>query len=419
LGDNILKAISELTSKTNRPRLIPSFKQTERKLLSIFMAVLEIVPELRGGFLELCGYRSGKTCSYQSFMEPEYSSAKIPDFRPDGLIVCTRGATNWTAFIEAKAEKKKIRPEQIQNYAELANQLSVENIITISNEFAREPQELPYSLASSKRKRRNVYHFAWAEIRTFLELFRDDNKKLSPAESAIIQHCLEYMWEKLSGVLTFDAMPQDWPKFVESSGTALGFSTQTAGVTEIVHGWQQERRDLGAKLIHKTRKSIELRHGAGARADQEQRLKFDRKELAEGYKLSTAYMFKKSRARLRILADLRSCKISAAIEFLPPSDKKAKACVTWIASALRESSLGDAKISFDWKGRGPDSIGTVLELLTQPESSYEGQKDSPKKIRIIRECQDVRRFKSKTRFIEDLEKLALGIVADVDAAGLL
>ena len=53
-------------------QLIPSFKLTERRLLSVFMRVLDIVPEFRGEVLELVDYRGGKTSDYKSFMEPTF-----------------------------------------------------------------------------------------------------------------------------------------------------------------------------------------------------------------------------------------------------------------------------------------------------------------------------------------------------------
>ncbi len=118
-----VKAITNLVSENNRPQLIPAFGKSERKLLSVFMAIMDIVPEFRGEILKLCGYNSGKTSQYISYMEPQYNSHNLPSHRPDGLVVCARGSSHWTAFIEAKSEDNKIRSEQILDYADLANKL--------------------------------------------------------------------------------------------------------------------------------------------------------------------------------------------------------------------------------------------------------------------------------------------------------
>lgn len=155
-----MKAVTELSSSENTPRLIPVSKQTERRLLSVFMALLDLIPSIRADFLAKCGFGAGKTSTMQSYMEVSYSSPRLADVRPDGLIACKRGNTTWGAFIEAKAEGKTIRPEQIQDYADLAASLDLDAIITISNEFAVSPSELPYHVAASKRRKREIYHFA-------------------------------------------------------------------------------------------------------------------------------------------------------------------------------------------------------------------------------------------------------------------
>ncbi len=413
-----MKSIEELTSLTNKPRLVPTFKQPERNLLSVFMSLVEIVPLIRSEFLKTCGYRSGKTCNFQSHMEVSYNGPKLPDVRPDGLLACQRGSSEWAAFIEAKAGKSPIRPEQIIDYLTLAAQVDVGTVITISNEFARLPTELPYHVAANKRRKCGVYHFAWADIRTFLESLKS-NPNLSDVEAKILSECLEYFWEETSGILTYDAMPPDWPKFVESSGTKLGFGRKTSGITEIVHGWQQERRDLCSKLVHNTHLDVDLGHEAGIRADKDLRLKIDRKMLADDYRLSAHYLFKGSKTKLSLLADLRACKTLLTLEIAPPPNKKAKAVVNWMVGQLEAMNLSDAFVFFDWKGRGQMPAIHADELIANPEMAYDGQKDAPKNIQIIRDKHDVRRFKSRKLFIEDLEALTISTAQMAQGVGWL
>lgn len=402
-----MKAIAELNSTNNTPKLIPTFKQTERKLLSVFMSVLEMIPEFRGAFLSRCGFNSGKTSYYESYMEPSYRSSKYESVRPDGLIFCRRGENYWTAFIEAKSEKSSIRSDQIQDYILLASQLDVQNIISISNDFANSPTELPYHIPNSKRKNTHIVHFAWAELRTFMELFLYETTKLSEVERQLIQQCLEYFWHKDSGISTYDAMPEDWPNFVESAATNLGFNTKTPHVTDIVHGWQQECRDLCSKIMHAYKGNVEFVHPAGRKSTQDERLKFDRKSLAEEYYLEANYKFKATKSNLEITVDLKSCRTSVEIEIETPKDKKAKASVNWIYNLLLETGLEESKIIFDWKGRNGSSIHQLSELKDEIDTICENQKDAPKKIRIIQDIHNVRRFKSRKRFVEDLETLVL------------
>lgn len=398
-----MKCIEDLVSDLNSPRLIPSYKQNERRLLSVFMALIEISPVVRGLFLEKCGYRSGRTCRFQSLMEVQYKGSKYPEVRPDGLVVCTRGQTTWSAFIEAKSEKSAIRPEQIQDYLQLANMCGVDAIITISNEFARVPDELPYHVGQAKRKGREIFHFAWADIRTFLDLNKN-HPDLSEVEALLVQQCLLYFWDDGSGVQTYDAMPANWPAFVEAASTALGFGSNMKGLTEIIHGWQQERRDLCSKIMHQSKRSVELRHFSGARSSEEERLKADKKRLAEDYVLSADYYLKDDRASLKIRADLKSKLTTAALDIEPPAGKGAKAAVRWAAGAVDGLSASNLSVSFDWPGRGPGTTALASALVEDPDLLCEGQKDAPKKIRFILSIENSRGFKSRKKFIEDLER---------------
>jgi len=414
-----VKEIEELSSRYNFPKLIPHYKKTERKLLSVFMSALDIVPEFRGAFLVQCEYGSGYSCHYQSFMEPHYSSARYSDVRPDGLIVCKRGSAKWSAFIEAKSDKFTIRPDQILSYAELAGKLGVDAIICISNEFASSPAELPYHLDSRKRKGKDILHFSWAEIRTFMEIFLDSDMKCNETERVVLRHCLDYFWYEESGISTYDSMPSEWPSFVESAATSLGFTTKTPGITEIVHGWQQERRDLAAKLIYVTKRHVEMRHSAGIRASAEDRLKHDKRGLAGDYLLDANYYFKDSQSTIRVLASLKSCHLSAAIDFRPPTGKKAKATVNWALNLCGNMDLADGKISFNWKRRNADITLLISEFLESPDKALAGNKDAPKSIRIITESHNVRRFKSKKLFIEDLESAVIELAEKSAASGLI
>ena len=124
--------------------LIPNHKKVERRLLSILMGAMEIVPDLRGEILKEAGFGAGKVSKYYSFMEPEFNGLNLPSGRPDGIAICERGKLSWSVFFEAKSESNDIKGDQIVEYAELANHLGVDAIISISNEHALTPEDLPY-----------------------------------------------------------------------------------------------------------------------------------------------------------------------------------------------------------------------------------------------------------------------------------
>jgi len=413
-----VKCIDELSPTSPKPTLMDKNKKPERTLLSVFMRLLEMVPELRGEFLSECGYGAGKTCAYGSFMEVTFPSSKIPDHRPDGLLTCKRGSSEWAAFVEAKAGKSEIRPEQIQDYAHLASLLDVDCVVSISNEFARNPVELPYHIAANKRRKRDIRHFAWAELRTMVDRFARD-PDISDLTRSVLNDAAGFFWDQNSGIVTFDQMPKEWGGFVQSSGVGVGFSAKTPGITEIVHGWHQERRDLRAKLAHYSSSVVDLRHELGARAEFDAILSCDRNRLAETYELSAGYMFKNSKLSIELLCELQDRKTTVSVDIPPPADKGAKATTTWLIKQTSEFEPAKTDVVMSWKGKGNERHATLEALRLDPEKLFDGFREAPKAIRLIRQVHDVRRFRSAKNFVTDLEALVLGLTHELDEGGFI
>lgn len=405
-----MKSLEDISPTAPIPRLIPSFKQTERKLLSVFLALLKISPEIRGAFLEMCGFRGGRTNKFSSYMEVSFNGSKYPDTRPDGLLLCERGQTSWSLFVEAKADGSQIRSDQIHAYAELAKLTGANGLLTISNEFARLPHEVPYHLDSKKVRNLEVFHFAWADIRTFLELQRE-NERLDRTELSVLCECLEFFWDEKSGIRTYDAMPEQWPAFVEASSTALGFNTNVKGLTEIVQGWQQERRDLCSKLTHMCGSGVEIRHKAGVRSTDAERTKMDKSDLANDYTLEARFYFKQTKLELDVLLSLSSCRMTAVLDLPFPDNKGAKALATWASKLVSDAGLEALSICFDWPGRNNDELLSIPQFLAEPTIVSDGKTTPPKHIKLISSRHGVRNFKSRKKVVSDLEEMTLHLAA--------
>lgn len=413
-----MKYLEAVKSPENRPRLIPNYKQTERRLLSVFLALLSHSAHARGVFMRQCGCNFGRTAKYSSAMEVSFQGSQLPDLRPDGLLVCQKGKSDWTALIEAKSEGKPIRSDQIASYIQLAKVIGVENIITFSNEFARVPSEPPYQVDGKKSRGIDVFHFAWADVRTLLMLLKTD-PELDEIERGLLEECLEYFWDDKSGVQTFDAMPESWPAFVQSASTTLGFNANIKGFSDIVHGWQQERRDLCSKLTHKLGVNVELRHHTGVRSSDDERTQADRRDLADQYQMSAQFFFKSQKIALDVLLDLRACRMTAFIGLPVPDKKGARAIVSWLSKSIDEALSNDPAIRFDWPGRGNDTQISVTDFLQEPDLVLHQQKAPPKAVDLIVSRHGVRNFKSRKKVIADLENMVFELVDYCQAKGWL
>ncbi len=404
-----MKVIQKLKTPISA-QLIPSFKQTERRLLSIFMRVMDIVPEFRGHILESVGYRGGKTSDYKSYMEPSFDILNGPAVRPDGLITCKRGQKEWSALVEAKSEKNKIRPEQIENYASLARLLDVDAVITISNEFAASADDLPYTLQRAKRKSREVFHLSWSGIVSEMTMFLEANNKLNDAETIILNEAIRFFSTKDSGVTAFDQMSPSWKDFVNSANTVIGFNSATQGVADIVRDWHQERRDLAIKLNEQIGGGIAVKFPAKQRSDSAERRKATREQLTNDYKLTALYTFGKTKQTLEVVSDLRACSQTFIFCFQPPEGKKVRAISTWLGKKLANNHTNHLSVRLDWPGREKDSWYKASELITHPERIIAGRNYEPKSISLVSSLQNTKRFKSRTLFIVDLEKGATDMI---------
>lgn len=403
-----MQVLSKLKAR-NPACLIPSHKKTERRLLSVLMAAMDIVPAFRDNILSEAGYGSGKTCQYQSYMEPEFDVLNSPPGRPDGVIFCERGKTNWSAFIEAKSDSNNIDSDQIARYAELAAFLDIDAVISISNEHALTSTDLPYNIQAKKLKKRKVIHFSWSEVVIQIELMLGAQSALNTTEELLMREVLAYMTTSGNGVLTFDQMPESWNNFVTQANAPHGLNKNTQGVNEVIHAWQQERRDLKLKLLRKHGSDVDLWFDRASSNDPKVRNKNDIERLVNNYELGACYTFKNSKVDMYVTSDLKACLSRVVAVIRTPKNKKAKGVVTWLLNSLSDCQYEQLGIHLDWPRTKDDIFTTLGELRLHPEIGTQTLKDAPTEVRLTLAIQSVRSFKSRKKFISELETTTLGM----------
>lgn len=413
----MIKAEKLLTRQTNQPQLIPSFKKTERRLLSVFMSALNIIPEFRNQVFKLIGFNSGGSSKISSHMEPNYSHESLPQVRPDGLIVCTRGSQVWSVFFEAKSDQQEVHSEQMQSYADLAHKLNVDAVVSISNTYTSTPSELPYPLTIGKRKKREVYHLAWPEIRSILNGVVN-NGKLSESEILIGKQILRFLNDPEQGINTFDQMSKDWSDFVKIVAIGKNISN-IKGFTEIVKDWEQERRDLLNKLSSAIETPIHLKHKAGSKAGQVERMKFDKEQLGSKHTLSATYRMSESKQSLKIVADLKSKIVQVELDFSTPKSKKARASVAWLADTLQDLKDCDYFLKINWRNVRNEEPRELLDFLEYPEGAAEGHSDTPIKAHLYAIQNNPKKFSSRKAFIQLVEDTTFKLLDDAKRVGII
>jgi len=176
---------------------------------------------------------------------------------------------------------------------------------------------------------------------------------------------------------------------------------------------------LRSKILHELKETVVLRHEAGAQATLDDILKADRKCLTEQYELTARYQFKAAKIALSVRAGLKDMKITVTLDLPPPENKGARASVNWFAKAAAKTGTANTSVLFDWPGPRNKVWMMLEEFIRDPDPAFKGQQKPPKRILLMREVHDVRRFKSRKHFVTDTESAVMSVVRDARTAGWL
>lgn len=308
--------------------------------------------------------------------------------------------------------------EQMSAYADLAQKLNVDSVISISNAFSASSNDLPYHFPKGKRKGREIYHLAWPELRTLLSNLIAENKFDNEIESLLAGEVLRFMHAPDSGVRTFDSMSSQWKKIVDAAGIGINLKN-IAGFAEIITDWQQERRDLLDKLTGVSNQKVRMVHEAGVRSSQSDRDHFDRKTLAKSNEMRAIYQFMGSSSVVMIAADLSACAVRIQLSFPAPPNKQARATASWLADCLIDLKGEDFFLTIDWPGHEPDTVQKLDEFLSFPDQLAEGSRGRPKSIALSKSINDKRKFGSAKGFITLIEAAVLDFYGKALDRGLL
>ena len=93
--------------------------------------------------------------------------------------------------------------------------------------------------------------------------------------------------------------------------------------------------------------------------------------------------------------------------------------VTWLLKVLANCENPDLSIHFDWPRDTNDITTTLSKLKDMPEIGSQTLKTSPNQIILIINCQSVRTFKSRKKFIDETESLTFELTNMLVDAGLI
>ncbi|MGW7193286.1 TerD family protein, partial [Streptomyces sp. NPDC054838] len=337
-----------------------SDREREVRATSVLLSVMAQVPELGRRLTAAFGAPAGRM---QTFTEVSLPHGDTPR-RPDGVIRVERAGKLWTALVETKTNGNRLKPEQVQQYVDIAARRGYEAVITLSNDVALEGSAVVDVKMDGRRKHKvGLWHLSWAEVAHQAQMLIRHEGVGNAAHAWLVQEFLQYLQHENSGCHGFQNMGPSWVAVrngIEDETLCVG---DTRAV-DVVESWERLIRQtclrLGGELGQKALPVQRTRRGSDATAR--------RLAAAEGLcvdgRLSAEFRIDGTNRVVAVTADLRTAKIRTSVEVPPPAGSYPLAMVKKLLRTLAEAPADLHVETLLEGGNGPR--GTLERLRPEP-----------------------------------------------------
>lgn len=308
-------------------RLIPVYKPgDEMALTSIFLRSLCLVKEFKDLFFsEIKMSKSGKLFTYTEIVFTQFK-----DIRIDGLLLEVKSDIIKDAVIfEMKNKSNEIEKTQIEKYLQLAKDLHIPKLVTISNQFVSKPTQFPVPVKAPKNM--SLYHFSWSYLLTIAHilLFENETNITDPDQIEIMKEVVAYLENSISGVCGFTKMKPGWKDVVEKINSGSRLKCSDNSVLDTVISWQQEERDMALILSRKlglfvNTGSLKYKDNLQLRIDDDIKSLINNRQLVSNLKISGAV----SDIQIKALFEKRTIEMSVRVNV--PLDKTIRGQIGWL-----------------------------------------------------------------------------------------
>jgi len=399
-------------------RLIPqsSSKADEGALTSMFLSSMRLIKEYRDGLFKEFGLKkSRKTYYYTEAHFPEIDK----DSRVDGLIIVTQSNKIIdAAFFEMKSKNNVLENPQIEKYIKLAQNLKMDKLITVSNEFVPDPTHSPTRIKPPKNFK--LLHFSWTYLMTQgqLLLFDNDENIEDEDQIEIMREALHYLEHADSGTTGYTEMKDGWRDLTQAVSKKKFINKNDPHVQQAVLSWYEQEKDMALLL---SRKLGVLVKASTRKADSLQK---DAILLSDKYQINSVLNIKDAISKIKINADFERKSVMMSISITPPLDKGSKARITWLTRQLENCSKKEPSIfeiiqeniciDMDIKNARTDIRIELNELHELLDRSNGGE---IQEFNIVLVNNFKGKFESKKGFVVEIENMLLdyyqGIVQHV------
>lgn len=366
-----------------RARLIPvsgigSIQEAEQRATSAFLAVLSVVRALSIDLLAPLGASKAQKATVDTFIEVTTPGIRT---RPDGLIEVSFGKGVWRAFVEVKTGPNSLGADQINAYWDLAREYDVDHVLTISNELAPKDGVHPTDgLKVRANSRVSVSHLSWSAIISAAIRIKRHKGLADPEQSWLLDELIRYLQHPKSGALDFDDMGQYWVSIRDAAREEM-LTKRSEGIGEVVARWDQLLRFGALQLSAEIGEDVEPTYPRGQN-DVKARVAALTDSLCTDGRLAGGLRIPNTAGDLMLEANLRSRRITAALDVGAPQDRGARARVSWLVGQLEDAPDQLLVESYPRNARVA-TTATLLEARDDRLALLDDEKRDPHRFRLV------------------------------------
>lgn len=336
-------------------------RERETRATSVLLSVMAQVPEFGRRLTTAFGAPAGRM---ETFTEVSLPHGETPK-RPDGVIRVERAGKLWTALVETKTNGNPLKPDQVQDYVDIAARRAYEAVITLSNDVQLEGRPLVDIKIDGRRKNKvSVWHLSWAEVAHQAQMLIRHEGVGNAAHAWLLHELLHYLRHENSGCHGFQNMGPAWVptrKAIEDETLCQGDKR----AVEVVESWERLVRQVCLRLGGELGQKVLPVQRAKRGTDPHSR----RTALADSFcgdgRLNAEIRIDGRPGIMAIVADLRTGKLRTSVEVPAPEQGYP---LTWAKRLIRQlaEAPADLRIETLLLGESGGPRGTLERLRPEP-----------------------------------------------------
>jgi hypothetical protein len=339
----------------------------ETAATSALLASMMAVSEFAQVMTDLVGIRLGTYAKVASYTEVVVKTPSGPSkLRPDGLIHISTGKSDRYFFVETKTGNNDLDPQQVEEYLDLAKQVGVEGVITISNQYMPLPTMHPVPMPKSKQRGVDLYHWSWSVILTEAIIAAKHTGVKDPDQAYILGELIRFLEHPTTRVKQTPTMGPLWSEATRAAFQGHPLQAGSPQVEGMVSAWYQALRFATLEMSAQLGRAVIVAVSRRDRSNPAERMKQDCADLAQKRRITSELDVPDAASRIKATCDLQRRALEASMWLKAPADKKqVRAHRTWIRNQLAKSEDPNLRVVAYWPGRTPPTTETLAELRSE------------------------------------------------------